>query len=222
MCLIALLTALLWPTARAMRWGSFLTAAAVGLAVVAVPSALTVELQAGDLTTLLRVAAVCAALGTAFLLDDPAEPTVRSVPTPRLVRHALRVGTAAVVVALWWVVALAVTVAGAEGGTGAGLRPGALTLEAAALAATALAVAAVGRRLLSEAVVSQVAAPAMVMLAVTGFLLPDGVAVFVAPDSQAWSAAHARWAGVFAVAAATIALASRDPVRSRLGIAWPA
>ncbi|WP_449488250.1 hypothetical protein [Streptomyces purpurascens] len=55
---------------------------------------------------LLRVAILAFAMGLVFLLDDPARHTTATVPTPRPVRIALRVGLVAPVVAAWWTAAL--------------------------------------------------------------------------------------------------------------------
>ena len=64
--------ALLGPTIRATRWAPLAATIGVGLAIVAVPTALSQELATGTLATLLRLAAVCGAIGAAFLLDDSA------------------------------------------------------------------------------------------------------------------------------------------------------
>src|SRR4051794_18008875 len=75
--------ALVRPTARAMPWTSFLVAAGFGLALVTGPAVSHEALPHTDLANLLRAAAVCAGLGVAFLLDDPATNTTSTVATPR-------------------------------------------------------------------------------------------------------------------------------------------
>lgn len=206
---VRVLPSLLAPTARVLPWAPLLTATGLGLAIVSVPAAMSVTLGPPDLSGLLRAAAVCGALGMAFGLDDPAARSLETVPTPRPLRYAVRVATLVAAAAAWWAVALAVTVAGAEQGIGAALPLRGLTLEAAGIAAVALAVAAVRLRLRPDGG-GLVAAPAVLALVLAASALPQRVALFVSPDSDLWRAAHERWVVVLALAVGALAWASRQ------------
>jgi hypothetical protein len=210
------LRALLAPTARAMPWRLFLAAAGLGLLIVAAPAASTVSLRDHDLTALLRLAAACGAVGVAFLLDDPATHTLAVVPTPRWARHLVRTALATAAAAVWWVALLAVTVAGAHDGAADTLPLPGLTLEAAALAAVALGLAAIRLRVGADGTAGVLAAPAVLVLSVAATLLPAGWALFVEPDDPRWTAAHGRWAVLLAVALAALAWAWREPPRGQL------
>jgi hypothetical protein len=209
---VTVLLLLLAPSGRAAPWGAFLAAAGLGLVIVTVPAATTVTLADDDLVGLLRAAAVCGALGAGFLLDDPAARSIATVPTPRPIRYAARAGVILPAVAVWWALVLAVTVAGAEQGIGATLPLGRVTLEAAALGAVALAVAATrlrGRRDSGGIVAS----PVLLVLVMAASLLPERMALFIPPDDRQWAAAHDRWAVLLAVAVAVAVWATREPVR---------
>jgi len=213
--------ALVGPTVRAMGWRPMSAAAAVGLVAVAVPAALTVELSVADLTRLLRLAAACGGLAVAFLLDDPAARSTQTVPTSRLVRHAVRAAVAVPAAAAWWAAVLAVTAAGAEGAARGASPLGALTLEAGAIGVAALALAACGLRA-ADSTGSPLAVPAVPIVLAGATLLPDRLALFVAdPNHPDWSAAHDRWRLVLAVALAGAVLASRDPAPRRRGRSRP-
>jgi hypothetical protein len=199
-------SALLRPTARAMAWGPFAVATGLGLAILIVPEILSDRLTAAHLTTLLRIAAACGALGVAFLLDDPAARSISTVPTSRLVRHAIRAGIAVPVTAAGWAVALAVTTFGPK----AALPRGTLTLEAAALVAVAFALAAAGLRVTTEASAGTLAAPALLILLAIVWFVPRRVALILAPDDPQWTAAHHRWAALLIAAVITFILASRE------------
>lgn len=198
-------TALIGPVVRAMRWRAFGSAAAAGLLIVGVPAALGVVLLPENLAGLLRVAAVCLAVGVAFLLDDPAAPSTTTVPTTRRLRQALRIGLAVPAVAVCWAAAAGITVAGAAPGVAGQLPLAGLTLEAAALCAVALCVAALVVRRSSDGIAGTAAAPGLLILAVVGHLLPAPAALFVAPGDPRWTAAHHRW-GLLLVTATLIAV----------------
>ncbi|MGN9907477.1 hypothetical protein ACTMTJ_07960 [Phytohabitans sp. LJ34] len=206
--------ALLVPTARAMPWALFLAAAGLGLVIVAGPAVSTVSLRDEDLLGLLRVAAACGAVGIAFLLDDPAARSIATVPTPRLLRHLLRAALAAAVAGAWWAALLGATVAGAEDGAAATLRLGGVTIEAAALAATALALAAARLRM-GDGAAGLLAGPGVLVLATAAVLLPARWALYVPPGDDRWAAAHGRWALLLAAALIALLWAGRDPVHRR-------
>ncbi|WP_327008322.1 hypothetical protein OHA72_14330 [Dactylosporangium sp. NBC_01737] len=109
--------ALAWPTLRAARRAPLLGAMAAGLAIVAVPAALPVTFTADNLAVLLRLGMACAAVGLAFLFDDPAKPTIATAPVPAWQGIAVRTVVAATAMTAWWAAAIGVTLAGAEGDT---------------------------------------------------------------------------------------------------------
>jgi hypothetical protein len=206
--------ALLVPTARAMSWLPFLAAAGFGLLIVAVPAAMSVVLSDEDLVRLLRLAALCGALGVAFLLDDPAARLIATVPTPRVVRHAVRAAVALAAAALWWAAVVATTVAGAHKEVAAHLPLWDASLEAAAFATAALALAAARSRN-GTAGAGAMAAPAALVLAFLLSRLPERLALLVVPGDPRWEAAHDRWAVLLAVAVAGLLWAGHEPVSAR-------
>jgi hypothetical protein len=203
-------TALVGPTARAMNWSPLAVAMGLGLAIVLVPRILSDRLAAAQLTTLLRLAAACGALGVAFLLDDPATRSISTVPTSRLIRHAVRAGIAVPVAAAGWAAALAVSTLGAHAGMTAAVPRGALTLEAAALAAVALGLAAGGSRLSTDGSAGTLAAPALLILLGIVWFMPHRVALILAPTDPLWTSAHRRWAALLLAAVTVFICASRE------------
>jgi hypothetical protein len=220
---IRALVALLRPTAYAIRWAPPLAAAGFGLALVAVPSVMAVVLSVEDLTALLRIAAIAGALGAAFLLDDPATGSTAVAPTSRLVRHLARVGIAVPVFGLWWGSVIAVTHAGAEDGVRNTLPLSGLTVEAAAILALAVALAAVAVRRSPDGTGAVVAAPGLLVVLAVLRLLPERVTLFVVPDDPRWVASHDRWAMLLAVAfvgAVWASCESRAASRRRWSAGW--
>jgi hypothetical protein len=101
-------------------------------------------LPAERLVLWLRIAMTVGALGCAFLLDDPSEPTTEGVAGSLLLRRSLRVALLLPATAAWW----AATVWRVRAvHPGLPLPVAALTLEAAALLAVTVALAAAGSRL---------------------------------------------------------------------------
>ena len=98
------MTALLRHTLRSTAWGPLLAAVVTGLTIVAVPALAGAQLDASHRTTLLRMTAICAALGSSFVLDDPAARTIATTPMPRLLRQAVRIAVALPLPAVggWW------------------------------------------------------------------------------------------------------------------------
>jgi hypothetical protein len=198
---------LLRPSAHAIRWLPVATGAAVGLALVVVPEALTTKLTDAHLTSLLRLAAVCAALGAAFVLDDAAARSIPTVPTSRLTRNLVRVAVAVPAVALWWVGTLRLVLTMAHHRHVPGT---ALTLEAAALVSASLALAAIAQRGGSDANTGLFAAPAVLALAAVIWFLPPRVALVLPPDDPQWTQSHRRWATLLGVGVVVFLLAGRE------------
>jgi hypothetical protein len=212
--------ALLRPTARAMTWIPLLVAAAIGTAIVAVPVVTGLDLTPNDVANLLRFAAVFAGLGAAFLLDDPAATTTSVVPTPRRLRHAVRFVVAVPVLAVWWGFLWWTTVAGVQPGTAPGWLLRGLTVEAAAVAAVAFALASAALRRLPDGAAGVIAAPALLAAVVSATALPAPVELLVppggGPGAGRWNTAHRWWWAVIAVAVIVVIWTSRDLTSRRI------
>ncbi|MEV6520479.1 hypothetical protein AB0M43_00885 [Longispora sp. NPDC051575] len=202
--------ALLWPTARSVRWWPVLVPPLAGVALLQLVLDPDDPLDGTGLVRLLRVVTVLAAVGLAFLLDDPSSPTVAPVPVSLLRRRATRLALACPAVALWWL------------GVVASVRlwlpdtpwpVAALTLEAATVAVVGCAAAALAGRRSSERRGAVFAAPAVLALVGLTTVLPEPVALLVAPDDPGWAAGHVRWFFVLCVAVVCFLAASRDPAR---------
>lgn len=199
--------ALVRPTVRAVRWTPFVICLVAGVALLV----LSLDEQrptAADVLMGLRVAAVFGALALAFLFDDPAESTTAAVPVPLWVRRAVRVTLVVPLLALWWVLVLLI---------GARLAPhvpvpiAAVILEAAAVSAVTLALAAGGGRWVSEGLGGVAAAPGLLVAVAVAAALPESLALVVAASSPGWRAAHHRWAGILLLGVVAIVLDSRAP-----------
>ncbi|HWD42487.1 MAG TPA: ABC transporter [Actinomycetota bacterium] len=210
---LRLVPALLVPATRAVAWWPPLAAFTVSLGLLALAVRPSSVLEAEELVQWLRIAMVTGALGWAFLLDDPSEPTTEGVAGSLLLRRALRVALLLPATAAWWVAvvwrirAVYPTVS---------LPIAAFTLEAAALLAITMALAAAGSRLAPERRGGVVAAPALLALTSAALLLPAQVTPYAQPGSAAWDDAHQRWALLLGLALASFAAASRDPAHRRL------
>jgi fluoroquinolone transport system permease protein len=210
---LRLVPALLAPTARAVGWAVPLAAFTLSLGLLTLAVRPGLALPAGRLVLWLRITMAVGALGHAFLLDDPSEPTTEGVAGSLLLRRTLRVALLLPATAAWWVgVVWRVRAVHPE----LPLPVAALTLEAAALLAVTVALAAAGSRLAPERRGGVVAAPALLVLASAAFLLPAQVALYAQPGSDTWDAAHRRWALLLGLALAAFAVASRDPAHRRL------
>jgi hypothetical protein len=213
---LRLVPALLAPVARAVGWVPALAALASSLGLLALAARPGLEAAPADLIRWVRLATIVAALGYAFLLDDPSEPTTEGVAGSLILRRTLRVVLLLPATAAWWI---AVIWRVGEVYPELPLPVAALTLEAAALFTVTLALAAVGSRLAPERRGGVVAAPAILALATVAFLLPSGLALYAPPASANWEHAHQRWAALFGLALAVFLLASRDPAHRR--VRWP-
>jgi len=204
--------ALLRPTLRAVPWISVAAGALLGLILVAVPASL-VELEPRGWATVLRLAAVAGAVGAAFLLDDPADRTTVVMPTPRLLRRAVRVALLLPLLALWWAAALLALRALAGAAQVDGLPLAGLTVEAVALLAAAIAIAALAGGTGDGGVTGAVGVLAGALLAC---LPPRPYALVLEPADPAWDGVHGMWALVIAAALIAFAVAGRDPGAQRL------
>ncbi|WP_061443959.1 hypothetical protein [Streptomyces sp. CCM_MD2014] len=207
---------LVGPLWRTLPWRALAAAGALGLLVAATPAATGAEPAPWQTLLLLRGAALTGALGLAFLLDDPARHLTAPVPTPRLVRQALRVALVAPLAALWWTAVLLLTPSAS--------RPpaGGVTLEAVTVGAFALAAAALAVRLTDEARPGPFVAAALLLIAVIAPLLaPEDWALFVQAEDPRWSAGHERWAVLAAAVGAVGAGCGTEPLRRRRGRRQP-
>jgi hypothetical protein len=211
---------LLRSTAHAMTWWPLVVGALLGSAIVVVPEALIDRLTGTHLTSLVRLAALCVALGAAFLLDDPATRSIPTVPTSRLVRHLVRVTMALPAVALWWTLLLGLAKTTGHHEAAVHLPVAALTLEAATLLAVALALAAVAQRRTADGNTGVVAAPGLLLLAAVAWLLPHPVALILSPTDPRWTASHHRWAAVLATALMAFLWAGHERGRRRAPHRW--
>jgi len=210
---LRLVPALLVPTARAVGWLPALAALAVSLGLLALAVRPGLPLAPADLLRWVRYAMIVAALGYAFLLDDPSEPTTEGVAGSLLLRRTLRVVLLLPATAAWWV---AVVWRVGAVYPQLPLPIAALTLEAAALLTVTLALAAAGSRLAPERRGGVVAAPALLVLATAAFHLPARLILYVPPDSAEWDSAHQRWTALLGLALVAFVVASRDPAHRRL------
>jgi hypothetical protein len=201
---------LLAPTWRTVPWPALGAGGGLGLLLVVLTAALSSSLGAPTWANLLRAAAVAGALGTAFLLDDPARHTTAAVPVPRPARQGLRVLLVLPAVALWWT---AVVLVGRS--EEAALPLAGLTVEAAALLALPVAVGAVALRRSGAVAVSPVAGPAA-LVALVGAAMTRGEWILLPPPGhERWTEAHRMWALVLVAAVAVAAGCAREPLRCR-------
>jgi hypothetical protein len=214
---LLVVAALVRPTVRSLPWTLFAAGWGLGLAIAAVPVLFSVDLPAEVLVNLIRAAALCGAVGMAFVLDDPARHTTGVPPVPRPLRQALRAAAVSPVCAAWWATVLAVVRAGADPGQQTALPWGAATVEAGALSTLALALAAATVRFSAVRVPGPAVAGAVLALPVTaGALLPPRFALFVPPGDPRWDDAHMLWAAVLAAVLAAWLLCAPEP-RRRVG-----
>lgn len=223
------------PTARAMRWVPLLAAGAAGLVVFEITRPKLYSHPAmPDMIRAVRIAMFTVVLGVPFVLDDPSEETVGSTPTRLWVRRGLRIALAApLVVAMWLLLAryarytfehLPTYSSGigdleseliernSEAFPMWGLARQFLTLTIAALALSAL-----GARLLPERIGSVAAGPALLAIIGATMLLPRSYTMFVGDARhRMWAQAGTRWTIGLAVSIAWLWHLCRDPGRPHL------
>jgi hypothetical protein len=188
---------------RSVRWQPTVAGAAIAAVLLGVRrDHLGHSAQA---VTVLRAVALLLAVGVAFALDDRSRRTVQSVPSPAWWRAVGQASVALVPALVAWVAAL-VWVATRTGD----LPVLALSLEAAALVAVGLALAAGLVRWRDLVDPGAVAGPVLLVSALMIAQLPERVALMVGPG-PGWTAAHLRWSALLAAAVAIALLAVRDP-----------
>jgi len=203
------LRALAVPVWRSLPWRALIAAGGLGLLMAS-----TVRLpdrapdpELGRLV--LRLTALTGALGLAFLLDDPARRTTAATPVGRAFRAALRLALAAPVAALWWTAAVLLVPAPSR----PALTPA--TVEAAATACAALALATLAVRFTEAAEVGKGAAVRLGVAAGVTLLVPDRWGLLGTPADPGWQATQLRWAAVLALTLTVCVTATREPVRRR-------
>lgn len=190
--------ALLWPKVRALPWRPLAAAGGLGLLLAAAVRLTAPEVGPDVALSLLRMAALCGALGVGFVLDDPARETTVVLPVSRAVRQASRLSLVLPLATAWWV-----TVLGAAGAAGLGLPVGTVTLETAALFAMAFALAAGTVRFTGMTSPGPTAAGVLLTLAVAAAsLLPDRLALFVPFGGDGREGAHRAWVVLLALSCA--------------------
>lgn len=204
-----MIRALLRPVWRTLPRTALAACGGLGLLLAGIPRLLSGEPDPWLCVNLLRGAALVLGVGLAFLLDDPARHTTAPVPARRPLRGGLRMALVAPGAALWWTLALLLVPEQA--------RPpaGALTLEAAAIAVTALAAASAAVRFTDRAEPGTAVATGLLLTAMTvsTLLLPERWALLVAVKDPHWDDAHERWAVILVVAALLCAVCCTEPAR---------
>ncbi|MFF3503524.1 ABC transporter [Streptomyces sp. NPDC003247] len=205
----ALLRSLLPLVWRTLPWRALAVAGGLGL-LPAVAVRLRERAPGEEMgLVLLRLVALSGALGLAFLMDDPARRTTGTTPLGRPLRAGLRLALAAPLAALWWTTALLLIPAPT--------RPplGPVTVEAAATAASALALATVAVRFTSAAEVGRRTAVRLGTAAALVVLVPARWGLSAMPGEPWWEATQMRWALLLAVTVATTAVCTPEPLRRR-------
>ncbi|WP_306956040.1 ABC transporter [Streptomyces sp. B4I13] len=201
--------ALAAPVWRSLPWRALIAAGGLSL-LLASTARLPDRAPDPELGRLvLRLTALAGALGLAFLLDDPARRTTAATPVGRAYRAALRMALAAPLAALWWTAALLLVPAPSL----PGLTPA--TVEAAATACAALALATLAVRFTETAEVGRGAAVRLGVAAGVTLLVPDRWGLLGTPADPWWQATQLRWAAVLALTLTLCATGTREPLRRR-------
>lgn len=205
---------LLRPTIRAISWYPPLWAAGLALIYVAA------EARSGVIDyriTVLRLGALLLCMGSVFVLDDATEETIGHVPTPLLLRRALRIALLLPLISTAWAAMLYVAgeVSSREGGP---MPRGDLTLEAATLLAIAFCAASLAARFTSDRLGGIAAAPIVLVLFAIGMFLPEAQKMFLGSPSVArWADAHEWWRALFLFSVAIFVWLNRPTGAHRRG-----
>jgi hypothetical protein len=208
---------MLGPTLRAMPWGPFLAAGFLAVTYVWLEAP---GRYVADRIQVLRLSALLLCLGASFLLDDRTEDTVAYVPTPLLLRRAVRIALAFPVAAsFWW---LSIKFAGQVPKAAGGPLPTAgLTREALAVLVIAFAASSLGSRIAFDRLGGVVGAPLVLGILPLLVVVPQARQLVISsPADPLWQHAHNIWLCIFLVAAAAFCYWSGDvgrySLRSRL------
>ncbi|MDP9222460.1 MAG: hypothetical protein M3P18_01115 [Actinomycetota bacterium] len=208
---------MLGPTLRAMPWGPFLAAGFLAVAYIWLEAP---GRYVADRIQVLRLGALLACLGASFLLDDRTEDTLAYVPTPLLLRRAVRVALALPVAAtFWWLsIKLAGQVPKAAGGP---LPTEDLTREPLAVLVIAFAASSLGSRIALDRLGGVVGAPLILGILPVLVLVPQARQLVISsPADPLWHHAHKIWGSVFLVALVMFIYwsgdAGRYSIRARL------
>lgn len=196
--------ALVAATWKVLPWRPLAAGGSLGLVVAALPAVLSIDLAPPKRATLLRLAALSVAVGTAFLLDDPARASTATVPTRRLLRHGLRALLASAFAAGCWTSILLITWHDTDPNAA---WLGGITIEAATCLAVAITVSAAAARFSTTTTTSTIAVPAVLALAAILTALPEPIALLTPPEDPHWTPVHHIWALMLgAIGTAFIAL----------------
>jgi len=199
---------LIAPTARAMAWAPAAIAAGIALAIVGNDLRRTTDPFLATMS--LRNAALALAAGAAFVLDDPAAPTIESLPPSAMFRRAVRVGLLVCSVLPVWT-----TLAIASSMRAPGVPVAALTLETAATVAFVVTAAAVMIKT-GRLVVGALVVPMALVFRMIGERLPDRWTLFGGfPGTNLWTEAHQHWGSFLVLSLAVLLVSTLDPARRR-------
>ncbi|MFI5798440.1 ABC transporter [Streptomyces sp. NPDC051677] len=194
---------------RSLPWPALATTGGMGLLLAATPR-LPEHAPDADLGRLvLRLTALTGALGLAFLLDDPVRNTTVGTPVGRARRTVLRLALVAPLTFLWWATALFLVPAAT--------RPevGPATLEAAAMACAALALATIAVRFTETAEVGRGTAIWLGVAAGVTLLVPNRWGLLGTPHDPYWAATQLRWAVVLGATVTLSAIWTPEPLKGR-------
>jgi hypothetical protein len=182
------------------------------LAVVAcsLPLVVSAHPAPGDAALLLRVAAVLCTVPAAFALDDPAARTTAVLPMSLAVRRVLRLTlTLAPLAVAWTACGFLLRAALHPDERVAWSVPG-LALEAAALGAATVMLAALGLRISAVGRGSLLAAPGSVLLPLVLTLTPARAVLFAVPYAEGWESSRWGWAAVLVTSTSVTAALLRE------------
>ncbi|MEU5666368.1 ABC transporter [Streptomyces longwoodensis] len=202
-----LLRALVPPVWRTLPWRAAAVAATGGLLLAGSTRLPERVPDAGVGWAVLRLVALLGALAFGFLLDDPARHTTAATPVGRAVRAGLRAGLALPVAAAWWTAALFLVPGPA--------RPpaGPVTLEAAAMATTALALATTVIRCTDATRPGSATAVRLAVAALAVALVPDRWGLLNLPGDPWWTGTQQRWASALVLTALLAGAGTPEPLR---------
>lgn len=203
----AVLRALVPPVWRTLPWRAAALAGAGGLLLAGSTRLPERVPDQGAGWAVVRLVALLGAVAFGFVLDDPARHTTAAAPVGRAVRAGLRTALALPVAAVWWTTALLLIPGPA--------RPpaGPVTVEAAAMATTALALATGVIRCSDATRPGRTTAARLALAAPAVALVPDRWGLLGLPGEPWWTGTQVRWASVLCLTALWCAVATPEPLR---------